>query len=43
MNIVTFTGILFNLLSITLGAALPGFLIDEDTGTIEDVQLLLLH
>lgn len=33
VNIVAFTGILFNLLSITLGAALPGMLIKEDTGT----------
>lgn len=43
VNIVAFTGILFNLLSITLGAAVPGFLIKEDTGTIEHVQELLLY
>lgn len=29
VNIVSFTGILFNLLSITLGAAVPGFFIND--------------
>lgn len=41
VNIVSFTGILFTLLSITLGAAVPGFLIDEKTGTVDDVRRLL--
>lgn len=35
VNIVGFTGILFNLLSVTLGASIPGFLIDDLTGTVE--------
>jgi hypothetical protein len=41
VNIVSFTGILFTLLSITLGAAVPGFLINDNTSTVADVKNLL--
>lgn len=41
VNIVSFTGILFNLLSVTLGASLPGYLINDATGTEDDVKRLL--
>lgn len=40
---VAFTGILFNLLSITLGASIPGFLISDNAGTASDVRLLLTY
>lgn len=41
VGIVSSTGILFTLLSITLGAALPGFFIDDNTSTVDDVKKLL--
>jgi MFS family permease len=41
-GIVTFTGILLSLLSITIGAAVPGFIIDEDT-SVEGVKSFLFY
>jgi len=41
VNIVAFAGIGLNLCSITIGAALPGFVIKKDESTIEDVRNLL--
>jgi fucose permease len=43
VNIVAFTGILFTLLSITLGASLPGFLINDSDSTADDVRELLFY
>jgi drug/metabolite transporter (DMT)-like permease len=41
VNIVSFTGILFNLLSVTLGASLPGYFINDTSSTADDVKRLL--
>jgi hypothetical protein len=41
VNMASFTGILFNLLSVTLGASLPGYLINDTTSTAEDVKRLI--
>jgi hypothetical protein len=38
VNIVSSTGILFTLLSITLGASIPGFLISDNGSTVADVK-----
>lgn len=42
VNIVTFTGILATLLSITLGASVPGLLIDKTTSIADIKQFLMI-
>lgn len=41
VNLVAFIGVCFTTLSITIGAALPGFFINDTHSTAEDVKKLL--
>ena len=42
VNIVTFTGILATLVSITIGAALPAFILGDDA-SVDDVKTFLMY
>lgn len=41
-NLVTSLAVSFTILSVSIGAAAPGFFINENTSTVEDVKRLLL-
>jgi hypothetical protein len=42
VNLVTFLGVSFTMLSVSIGAAGPGFFINENTSTVADIRKLLL-